>query len=284
MNHPETHPHPLPFEPGTWAGFGVAGNFAGHLEQAGEVRDFASLVRSGNGPKGMFPFHLRVDSPIGTDPVSSDMLRLPEGAQIQGEPESAILCRLEYPPEGGIIVHPFAFGAFDDASIRREGARKISEKKNWGPGSKGASTRWIPLPDGLVPGCPMDACRIVSFLRRDGIWAAYGVDSPILGYSLYGTALVDWISEQLWNQIDEGPLENLRKLLDLAERPKQAVITIGATRYTELGETGWIVPGDAFAVCVYDPAHVNAADLPDLCAKGIQVEGMSLLVREARRA
>ena len=66
--------------------------------------------------------------------------------------------------------------------------------------------------------------------------------------------------------------------------PSRAVITIGATRYTELGETGWIVPGDAFAVCVYDPAHVNAADLPNLCAKGIQVEGMSLLVREARRA
>lgn len=272
--------HPLPFEPRTWAGFGVAGNFAGHLEQAGEVRDFASLIRSGNGPKGMFPFHLDVDSPIGIDPVSADTLVLPEGAQVQGEPESALLCRLEYPVEGGVLAHPFAFGAFDDASIRREGARKISEKKNWGPCSKGASSRWIPLPDGLAPGCPMDAFRIASFLRRDGQWAAYGVDSPVLGYSLYGKALVDWISRQLWNQIDEGPLENLRHLLDRAGRPRQAVVTIGATRYTPLGETGWLRPGDAFAVCVYDPGMVRAVDLPSLCAKGEQVEGASLLVRE----
>lgn len=280
MNTAAARQHPLPFEAGSWAGFGVAGNFAGHLEQAGEVRDFATLVRSGNGPKGMFPFHLRVDSPIGTDPVSADTLVLPEGAQIQGEPESALLCRLEYLADG-VRVHPFAFGAFDDASIRREGARKISEKKNWGPGSKGASPRWIPLPDGLVPGCPMDSCRIASFLRRDGAWAAYGVDSPILGYSLYGKPLVDWISEQLWNQIDEGPLENLRALLERAGRPERAVVTIGATRYTELGETGWIRPGDAFAVCVYDPATVRAEDLPLLCEAGEQVEGLSLLVREA---
>lgn len=272
--------HPIPFEPGQWAGFGVAGNFAGHLEQAGEVRDFATLVRSGNGPKGMFPYHLEVSSPIGTDPVSSDTLLLPEGAQIQGEPESALLCRLEYLADG-IRVHPFAFGAFDDASIRREGARKISEKKNWGHGSKGASPHWIPLPEGLVPGCPMDAYRIASFLRRDGTWAAYGVDSPVLGYSLYGPALVEWISEQLWNQIDEGPLENLRALLEEAGRPTQAVVAIGATRYTELGETGWLRPGDAFAVCVYDPARVSARKLPELCAAKEQVDGLSLLVREA---
>lgn len=273
--------HPLPFETGKWAGFGVAGNFAGHLEQAGEVRDFATLVRTGNGPKGMFPFHLRVDFPIGIDPVSSDTLVLPALAQIQGEPESALLCRLEY-LENAIRVVPFAFGAFDDASIRREGARKISEKKNWGPGSKGASPRWIPLPEGLVPGCPMDAFRIASFLRRDGNWQAYGVDSPVLGYSLYGTALVDWIAEQLWNQIDEGPLENLRQLLEEAGRPDRAVITIGATRYTTLGETGWLRDGDAFAVCVYDPGFVKASDLPALCEAGKQVDGLSLLVREAR--
>ena len=28
----------------TWFGFGVAGNFAGHLEQAGEAADFASVA------------------------------------------------------------------------------------------------------------------------------------------------------------------------------------------------------------------------------------------------
>ena len=34
---------------GRWAGFGIAGNFAGHLEQAGEVKDFATLKKSGVG-------------------------------------------------------------------------------------------------------------------------------------------------------------------------------------------------------------------------------------------
>jgi len=282
MSHESTSP--LPFPPGTWAGFGVAGNFAGHLEQAGEVRDFAQLVRAGNGPKGMFPFHLAVPGALGIDPVSSDTLVLPAGAQIQGEPESALLCDLEYLPDGGIRVVPKAFGAFDDASIRREGARKISEKKNWGPGSKGASPHWIPLADGLIPGCAMDRFRIASFLRVGGLWEAYGVDSPVLGYTLYGPDLVDWIGDRLAHQIDEGPLENLRGLLAQAGDPTRAVVTIGATRYTELGETGWIQHGDAFAVCVYDPALIAAADLPDLCEAGEQREGLSLLKREAHNA
>lgn len=277
-------PHPLPFEPGSWAGFGVAGNFAGHLEQAGEVRDFATLVRTGNGPKGMFPFHLAVPGALGADPVSSDSLVLPAGAQIQGEPESALLCELAYLEDGSVRVTPTAFGAFDDASIRREGARKISEKKNWGPGSKGATSNWIPLPDGLVPGCAMDRYRIASFLRVGGIWEAYGVDSPVLGYMLYGPALVEWIGDRLAHQIDEGPLENLRMLLRKAGDPAHAVVTIGATRYTELGETGWLQHGDAFAVCVYDPARIEASDLPDLCDQGQSREGLSLLKREAKSA
>lgn len=279
-NH--TAAHPLPFPAGSWVGFGVAGNFAGHLEQAGEIRDFAMLVRSGNGPKGMFPFHLPVAGFLGVDPVSSSQLALPEGAQIQGEPESALLCDLEYLPDGRVRVQPRAFGAFDDASIRREGARKISEKKNWGPGSKGASESWIPLEDGLVPGCAMDHYRIASFRCRDGVWEAYGVDSPVLGYSLYGPALVDWIEDRLSHQIDEGPLENLRELLRLAGDPKRAVITIGATRYTPLGETGWMREGDSFAVCVYNPELVPAGELPACCQSRSSRPGLSLLVRDAR--
>lgn len=130
----------------------------------------------------------------------------------------------------------------------------------------------------------MDRFRIASFLRRDGEWFAYGVDSPVLGYSLYGPALVEWIEDRLWNQIDEGPLENLRHLLEAAGRPTKAVITIGATRYTTLGETGWIRSGDALAVCVYDPSLIPASDLPALCDQGEQHEGLSLLVREAKAA
>lgn len=38
-------------------GLGVAGNFAGHLEQAGEARDFVAVaVKEAIAPKAIFPF------------------------------------------------------------------------------------------------------------------------------------------------------------------------------------------------------------------------------------
>ena len=269
---------------GRWAGFGIAGNFAGHLEQAGEVRDFATLKKAGAGPKGMFPFHLSIDGHfLSVDPLSSSDLALPEGADVQCEPEVALACALDYGPGNAVTLRPLAFAAFDDASIRREGAPKISLKKNWGPGSKGLSSRWIPLADGLACGAVLDSWRIASFLGRDGGWSAYGVDSPVAGYTLYGPDLATWIEEKLSAQIDEGPLEDLPSLLAQAGRPAQAVISIGATRYTALGESTYLQAGDSFAVAVYDPAVIDASRLPELCAGGESIEGLSLLVRKTYR-
>lgn len=269
---------------GRWAGFGIAGNFAGHLEQAGEVKDFAALKQTGEGPKGMFPFHLPIEGHfLSIDPVSSSELALPEGAQVQGEPEVALACELAYGADGTVKVSPVAFAAFDDASIRREGAPKISVKKNWGPGSKGLSANWIELPAGLSTGSALDGYRIASFLERDGKWSAYGIDSPVAGYTLYGPALVEWIEQKLSSQADQGPLEDLPGLLAKSGKPDRAVVTIGATRYTPLGETTYLQPGDSFAVAVYDPRRIEAARLPALCAKGESIDGLSLLVRKARR-
>ena len=39
----------------SWFGFGVAGNFAGHLDQAGEAVDFATVAVKEGAPKGIFP-------------------------------------------------------------------------------------------------------------------------------------------------------------------------------------------------------------------------------------
>ena len=39
----------------TWFGFGVAGNFAGHLEQAGEAADFVNVTSEGTAPEGHLP-------------------------------------------------------------------------------------------------------------------------------------------------------------------------------------------------------------------------------------
>lgn len=271
--------------PDRFAGFGVAGNFAGHLEQAGEIRDFASLKAKVEGPKGIFPFHLPIPGHfLSCNPLSSSLLSLPDGAQVQGEPEVALLVDLSWDASGRAKVRPTAFAAFDDASIRREGAPKISVKKNWGPGSKGLSDDRVALPDGLVPGCALDRFRIASFLGRAGAWEAYGQDSPVLGYTLYGPALVGWIERKLSTQEDEGPLEDLPSLLSAAGRPDRAVVTIGATRYTPLGESTYLREGDRFAVAVYDPSLVSASELPGLCGNPARRDGLSLLVRQVRES
>ena len=124
-------------------GLGVAGNFAGHLEQAGEARDFAAVtVKEAIAPKAIFPFYLPEHSRtfLGTYPLSHREIRFPQGADnLQIEPEVGLLCDIEYRDGRVVGLTPRAFGAYNDCSIRREGARKISEKKNWGPASKGVA-------------------------------------------------------------------------------------------------------------------------------------------------
>ena len=77
------------------AGFGVAGNFTGHLDQAGESPDFVHVkVEDATAPKGIFPFYLpNVDGyPLSCNPYSSteiQLLNLHENHQI--EPEVSIL-------------------------------------------------------------------------------------------------------------------------------------------------------------------------------------------------
>ena len=43
------------------ATFGVAGNFTGHLEQAGEAKDFSNIAtKDKNAPKAIFPTYLPI--------------------------------------------------------------------------------------------------------------------------------------------------------------------------------------------------------------------------------
>lgn len=47
------------FDLKTMAAFGVAGNFTGHLEQAGEAADFVNVeAESSNAPKAVFPTYI----------------------------------------------------------------------------------------------------------------------------------------------------------------------------------------------------------------------------------
>lgn len=243
------------------AGIGVAGNFAGHLEQAGEAADFAGVTAaSPEAPKGIFPWYLPGDDTfLGDFPISCGRLARPEGdgpVNLQIEPEVGLVCDLVYDDAGAVTaIRPTALGAFNDCSIRRPGAAKISHKKNWGGESKGLAARLFAVSD-LDPAGPTAAFRLASFLRRGGEAHEYGIDSPLVGYSYYGDRLLGWIVERLRNQAGDpgSPLEAVGDLLVRAGRPGTAVIGIGATRYTPLGESTYLEAGDESLVIVYDGA------------------------------
>src|SRR5512142_1448305 len=115
-----------------FVGLGVAGNFALHLEQAGESADFKDvLTEDPNGPTGMFPFYIPGrEGQLGVYPLSCDTIILPkEACNVQPEPEVALICDLAYDTEGNVsTIVPKFFGAYNDCSLRIEGASKISHK------------------------------------------------------------------------------------------------------------------------------------------------------------
>jgi hypothetical protein len=238
-------------------GFGVAGNFAHHLEQAGEASDFVDVkVDDENAPKGIFPFYLpNSDTFLGTYPLSSKELiypkDIPNDANLQMEPEVALICSVEYEDDKVKNIIPNFFTAYNDCSIRKPNAKKISEKKNWGKNTKGISSQIIPL-DKFEKGGVMDNYYIASFLKRDGILHEYGEDSAVLTYNYFYTQLKDWIIEKLNTQEDFGPLENLAEHIKNCNYPEGLIVSIGATSYTDFGESTFLQSGDEIFVCVYD--------------------------------
>lgn len=255
----------------SWFGFGVAGNFAGHLEQAGEASDFVSVVSDGpegvEAPKGIFPWYVPGDDGfLGEFPLSSDAIVLPDSAEplnLQIEPEVALACRVDWDGDTVVRLRPFALGAFNDCSIRRPGAPKISHKKNWGPASKGVAPHFFDIDD-LTPDGPTATLRLACFLQdRAGNEHAYGLDSPLLGYSYYGEVLLDWVVDRLANQkgAEGTPLEDVGALMAGAGHPANVLIGIGATRYTELGESTFLQPGDEAIVRVYDTESDEISEL-----------------------
>lgn len=191
---------------------------------------------------------------------------------------------MSYAGDGTVAaLAPFAFGAFNDCSIRVPGAARISEKKkNWGACSKGVAARFVALGESDLETATA-GWRVVSFLRRDGELHAYGVDSPLAGYSYFGVRLLDWIAERLANQAggDGTPLEPVGQYLAAGGRPRELLVAIGATRYTDFGESTHLQPDDESIVAVYDSAELDPdavagvfeeAVEPDLPAASVLVQ------------
>ncbi|WP_050934661.1 DUF5718 family protein, partial [Vibrio harveyi] len=234
---------------------GIAGNFAGHLQQAGEADDFALYGDvNANKPQALFPIYVPfIEHPyLSTYPISADTTKLPNDIlNLQIEPELALICDVSY--EGGQVLQltPTHFGAFNDCSIRRPDANKISEKKNWGAASKGLASQLIEL-ERLTPDSDIGRFRIASFHKRGEQVFAYGEDCAVNEYSYFYADLLDWIRDQMNHQVDRGPMENIHALLKQANLPSQLVVAVGATRYTEYGEQNFLERGDESVVVVYD--------------------------------
>ena len=270
-----------------YLGLGIAGNFALHLEQAGELEDFKDVITEDpNGPKGMFPFYIPgFDNQLGIYPLSDDMIILPdEEVNVQAEPELGLVCDITYTDGKVTAITPKQFGAYNDCSIRKEGAKKISEKKNWGPASKGLSSTLIDI-DKFEEGSMLDHWRICSFVRNSEMMMRYGEDVELSGYSFFYQKLIDWMTKQINAQVDYGPLEPLIEYIEKAGYPEKAVISIGATRYTPYGEKTFLQEGDEVIVVVYDNDLYCKNPIMMMAQKGeLDLPGVSALVQKVKRA
>ena len=270
--------------------FGIAGNIAGHLEQAGEAKDFVNIkVAEENAPKAIFPTHIpfakeggAVPDFLKIFPFSSEKIIFPSNTDgnLQIEPECALVCSVKWDGDFVKDLRPEYFCASNDCSIRRDGAKKISEKKNWGACSKGASANLIPIEkfarDGVI-----STYRIASYLIRDGEIFEYGENSPVKNYSYFYEKLLSWIVDKINSQIDEGPVEKIRDYLIDSGRPEQIFISIGATRYTKFGESHFLQNGDSSVVVLYPETNYKASDIEGfLKQKDFSHKDISFLVQE----
>lgn len=256
------------------AAFGVAGNFTGHLEQAGEASDFTNVkTAEANAPKAMFPTYIPgaagcVPEFLGVYPFDESKIIFPTGEEkLQIEPECAIIFEAEW--ENGQVkaLRPLVFGASNDCSIRKEGARKISQKKNWGACSKGFSGNPIPVDSFTAEGV-LNRYRIASFLVRDGEVHAYGEDSAIRDYSYVYEKLNGWMIDKLNHQADEGPAEPINSYLNEIGCPTQLLISIGATRYTDFGEHNFLQSGDDAVVVLYPEDRYSGEEIAKMVKVG----------------
>lgn len=274
--------------PKNFIGLGVAGNFAGHLEQAGEAADFLQVkTEEAIQPKAIFPFYVPSETLSSTEqflstyPLSHDTIAFPQDADnLQIEPEVALICEIHYQDGQVSKLKPTHFAAYNDCSIRRPNARKICEKKNWGENSKGISATQIAL-DKFEQGGVLDNYHIACFHKRNGLLNTYGEDSPAASYSYFHQKLLNWIIDKMNHQPDQGPMNHIAELIKQSHQPAHAIISIGATRYTPFGETNFLQVGDTSIVVVYDATKYTHDQIVEMAEKEAFSEaGISALVQK----
>lgn len=254
-----------------YLGFGIAGNFANHLEQAGEANDFIHIKGdSEDAPKGIFPFYIPENSGfLGRYCINNDELVLPQNPKlkVQAEPEVALECELVYKDNVLLKLIPKYFMAFNDASVRNdENAQKISQKKNFSRASKAVGHKKIAI-DKFEDGGICDNYSIASFIKSKGVLESYGELSTFKSYSYFYERLSAWIVKKINTQQDFAVLENLSTLIQNANYPRKLLIAIGATRYVKENENRTLEPDDRVCIVVFNHHKYSFEEIQKLASK-----------------
>ena len=259
-------------------GIGVVGNFAGHLSQAGEAKDFAEIHTDTEAPKGIFPFYVPNDKqhPLGRYCINNDQIILPSDPflNVQAEPELALECDLIYDSHHHITeVIPKFFMAFNDASVRNDkNATKLSQKKNFSSGSKAHGIK-IPL-DNFSYGGICDSYSLVSFVGFNDQLELYGKLSKLIDYSYFHEKLIDWLKDRLNHQKEMTTLEDFSEILQMSHYPEKILVAIGATCYTELGETRFLQEKDEVFIVVFNHNKYSLNEVKEMLKnKTIPLQG-----------
>ena len=241
-----------------YLGFGVAGNFANHLDEAGEGDEFAQIkTDKKNAPKGLFPFYIPDhDSFLKEFPISTDSINHNNCNFLQVEAEVALLCDFVYENERLIDLKPRLFTAFNDCSIRVNDGNKLSTKKNWGENSKGISNEFIEI-DNFTKDGILNDYHICSFIKRDGIVHDYGTTSAVNSYSYFFDTLKTWMIDKFNTQEDCGPLEELSPFIKKIKNKKGILIAAGATAYANFGKKHYLKKDDEIFIYIYN-AHIHS--------------------------
>ena len=240
-----------------YLGFGVAGNFANHLAEAGEGDEFAQIKTQKDAPKGIFPFYIpNHDSFLSTYPICDESINHNDCEFLQVEAEVALICDFKFKDGKLIDLIPKSFGAFNDCSIRIQDGNKLSTKKNWGSNSKGISNEFISI-DNFTKDGILNNYHICSFIKRDGILHDYGTNSAVNSYSYFFDTLKEWMIEKFNKQEDCGPLEELNPFIKELEGKDGILIAAGATAYANFGKTHYLKKGDEIFVYVYN-GHIHS--------------------------
>lgn len=262
-------------------GLGVAGNVAGHMAQAGEADAVKEGALTPKTPAAVFTFFAphphTIDATeeevlmrLSEFPVTNAIINYPdiEGAgNVQVEPELGLYVDIVYAADEKSVSRliPRRVAAFNDCSIRKlDGSEKLSEKKNWGEGSKGISLRSFRI-HSMAPGTLVDNLVLVSYIKRGDTVHQYSVDAPAKNYLMFHEPLLEWIVERINNQKTEDKWEAIFPEMAASDYPTSMWIAVGAGEYTDWGATNYLQPKDECLVLVYnEKAYPSGPDMDSI--------------------